>query len=72
MTVQDDDPDDDIWRPGREALAYELYDLRCKLGEAEVGERSYTPERLEEMRRRVAVLEPLVGDYLKQLRADED
>lgn len=69
--MHDDDRNAEIWRAGRKVLAYELYDLRCKLGEAEVGERSYTPERFEEMRHRVAVLEPLVGDYLKQLLADD-
>ena len=66
-----EDPTGEIRRAGREALADELYDLRCELALTEIGERSYTRERREQMRRRIAALEPLVGDYLDELLADE-
>jgi hypothetical protein len=60
----------DVERAGRAALADELYELRCAL--VGQGERFYTAAREEEMRRRAAVLEPLVGADLDKLLAAED
>ena len=63
---------DEIERAGREKLADELYDLRCELGLIEHGERMFTEAQVEQMRRRIAELEPLVGDDLDRLLAAED
>jgi hypothetical protein len=62
----------EVARAGRVALADELYDLRCELALAELGERSYTGEQHERMRRRAAELEPLIGGALDALLAAED
>ena len=67
-----DDPTGEIERAGRRTLADEPYDLGCELALIDIGERIYTTGWQEEMRRRRAALERLVGDYLDQLLADED
>jgi hypothetical protein len=64
---------DQVQQAGLDRLADELYDLRCALDLADRGEPPfYTAEQRAKMRRRVAELEPLVGDHLTQLLAEED
>lgn len=65
-------PTSEIERAGRLALADELYDLRCELALAELGERAYQPAQLAQMRERAATLEALVGAELNALLAAED
>jgi hypothetical protein len=63
---------DEVLRAGRERLAEEFYDLRCELDLHELGEHMYSPERVAEMRRRVAELEPLVSSScIRDLRLTE-
>lgn len=63
---------DEIARAGRRQLADELYDVRCELLLAEHGERLCRSEQLDELRRRAAELEPLVGADLDALLASDD
>jgi hypothetical protein len=49
-----------------------MYDLRCELSLAERGERGSRPDQLEQMRRRAAELEQLVGADLSAMLASED
>jgi hypothetical protein len=63
---------DDVERAGRVALADELYDLRCELALAELGDHALTVEQDKRMRRRAAELEPLVGEELNRLLAAEN
>lgn len=63
---------DELRRAGLDRLSDELYDLRCELALADIGERVLTDAQRERKRRRVAELEPLVGGHLDQLlRAEE-
>jgi hypothetical protein len=60
-----------VEQAGRAALADELYNLRCELALAELRERYYTAAQQDEMRERVAVLEPIVGKELNESLASE-
>ena len=75
MTAEDtrgDGTPDAVERAGRVALADELYELRCDLLLADYGERAFTSERRAWMHRRIAELEPLVGETLDTLLAEDD
>lgn len=58
---------DPVRRAGLDTLAAELYELRCEVALAVIGEHMYTVEQVEAMRRRVAELEPLVDERLRQM-----
>lgn len=62
----------EVWLAGVRELADELYDLRCEIDLARLGERGYSNTRLAEMRVRVRELEPVVGEFLEWLLRQED
>lgn len=66
MGAADDTPDP-VLQVGLDALAEELYELRCDLHLAAMGERMYADPQAEAMRRRVAELEPMVGQHLDRM-----
>jgi hypothetical protein len=74
-------PDDDaarrqvereVWISGLTTLADELYELRCEIDLARLGERGYSDARLKQMRERVDQLEPVVGEHLVRMLERED
>jgi hypothetical protein len=62
----------EVWIAGLHQMADELYDLRCEIDLARLGERGYSDTRLAEMQTRVQQLEPVVGEYLERLLQQED
>jgi hypothetical protein len=62
----------EVWIAGLRQLADELYDLRCEIDLARLGERGYSDTRLKEMRARARELEPVVGEPLEWLLQQED